>query len=586
MADEEYTRVHITPFNPSLLNVILPASILPNARNISYHEVQTFPEKSYGYVDLPVMDAEKMKKKLNGSILKGTKVKIDKARPQKEMVVEAPTEEVERPKREKKKRKRDEIPGVDIGERNVKRGWTVPAKDVPKTTAKDKKTVNKSKFTTGPECLFKTVLPPNIASKSTGKVAEVKSNDKRKKKRGKEAVVHEFTKTTKYATFLRSSSGSSKSKEVSEFVEGKGWVDEDGNVIEAVAKSRRTKEPIHKSSTQAPVKQTAIPAEAESSSSSSDESERMDLDVQPDIMADNKDADDNPSEEDVDEKDEISTTPTNIMADPEISSDSSPDDGEAISSQPISIVQKADSSRGESSDDQEADQLTADLLFVQLGKQAPSESESSDDSGSEASSSSEEESDVDEPASAVTSRPQSSAGPALTIKIPDSNNSAPIASSVHPLEALYKRSKVDGPELPKPAASSFSFFGRDNDEDADIELETTLQVPLTPFTQKDFEYRGTRSAAPTPDTAHPNKRFIWPENDEDEDDDSQHASSPIRQKEQVTEKESKRGEDESEFQKWFWENRGNVNRAWKKRKRTVAKETRQRESRKRYDRAV
>jgi hypothetical protein len=51
-------------------------------------------------------------------------------------------------------------------------------------------------------------------------------------------------------------------------------------------------------------------------------------------------------------------------------------------------------------------------------------------------------------------------------------------------------------------------------------------------------------------------------------------------------KNDKPDEPESEFQKWFWENRGNVNRAWKKRKRTVAKDKRQRESRKRHGNAV
>ena len=37
-------------------------------------------------------------------------------------------------------------------------------------------------------------------------------------------------------------------------------------------------------------------------------------------------------------------------------------------------------------------------------------------------------------------------------------------------------------------------------------------------TQEDFEWRRVRSAAPTPDTAHPNKTFkLWPR-DEKEDD--------------------------------------------------------------------
>jgi len=651
MADTEYTRLHITPLNPSLLNIILPPSILPIARNISYHNIRTFPEKSYGYVELPVMDADKLKKKLNGSILQGTKVRIDTARPQKEIVVEEATEEPERRKREKRKRKRDELPGVDIGERHVKRGWTTPGKDLPKT--KDKKTVNKSKFTTGPECLFKTVLPPNVASKSSTKVAETKS-DKRKKKRGKEAIVHEFTKTTKYATFLRGSSGSSKTKGVAEFVEDKGWVDEDGNVVEAVTKSRK-KEPILKPT--APSEKSSNSEDGgDRSNSSSDESDHVDID--PRVKEDAKKAeilspiaqvspilketsespaskldlgagrrfllgplgsklpnikhdgdmiqldlmkgvrhlvrpksietpettlDESSSNEDSsDEEDEVSKPPVNAVLDVESSIDSNSDEEENT---PVpQIAAELDLSSKESSEG-ESDQAKGEssLQHTNAVQADSSSSDSSKDSDAEYSSSSEDESVVEEPQSEIISRLQSPAGPGLTIKIPESINSTPITTSVHPLEALYKRTKTDDSSTPKPAASSFSFFGGDNDEDDDIEVETHLQVPLTPFTQKDFEYRGIRSAAPTPDTAHPNKRFIWPSNDEEDgsDEDRQEASSPIRKSGSVQANGEKDGGEESEFQKWFWENRGNVNRAWKKRKRTVAKEKRQRDSRNR-----
>src|SRR5271170_3536799 len=82
--DSKYTRLHITPLNPTLLPSILPPAVLTAARNISYHSLQTFPEKEFGFVDLPSMEARKIKKKLNGSILKGTKVKIEEARSSKQ----------------------------------------------------------------------------------------------------------------------------------------------------------------------------------------------------------------------------------------------------------------------------------------------------------------------------------------------------------------------------------------------------------------------------------------------------------------------------------------------------------------------
>lgn len=518
MADTEYTRLYITPFSPALLNNLLPASILPNARNISYHNIQTFPEKAYGYVDLPTMDAEKIKKKLNGSILKGTKVKIEKARPEKQLVIES--QEPEPAKKEKRKRKRDELPGVDIGERQVKRGWTTPAKEI--TKSKDKKPVNKSKYTTRPECLFKTNLPPNVASKT--KISEVKI-DKKKKKAGKETVVHEFAKTTKYATFLRGSSGANKTKHVAEYVQGKGWVDEEGNLVEeVVTKKRKHKAP------------TPEPPIGPSESSESEDSE-----------------DGSASEQ---EADHINVEPT--------VSDTGP---------------KESTTSEDSSDDSSSE---AEIEDEKLDQSAEGSSDSSDSSSSDSDSeSSEVESGSEEPQSAISNRSHLSIGRALTIKIPESNNPTPINTSVHPLEALYKRQKSDGASTSKEIAPAFSFFGADGDEEENEE-QSGHQVPLTPFTQKDFEYRGLRSAAPTPDTAHPNKRFVWPTEDDDEEEPE--VSSPIRKGEASKANDEKEEEPESEFQKWFWENRGNVSRSWKARRRVVAKEKRQRENRRRQDR--
>lgn len=519
MADPEYTRLHITPFSPALLNTFLPASILPNARNISYHNIQTFPEKGYGYVELPTMEAEKIKKKLNGSILKGTKVKIEKARPEKEAVIEQPKPEP--PKKEKRKRKRDELPGVDIGERQVKRGWTTPTKEISKS--KDKKPVNKSKYTTGPECLFKTNLPPNVASKN--KTSEVKV-DKKKKKAGKETVVHEFAKTTKYATFLRGSSGANKTKHVAEYVQDKGWVDEEGNLVEEVVTKKRK----HKAPAPEPPKEASVSSESEDSE------------------------DESVSDQEAD----------HMKAEPTL---------------PDANTKESTSSEA-SSDDSSSE---AEIEDVQSNQPAEDSSDSSS-SDSESSESSEDESEIGVPQSAASNRSHSSIGRALSIKIPESNNPTPVNTSVHPLEALYKRPKEDGASTFKEAAPSFSFFGADADEEEN-EVEVHHQVPLTPFTQKDFEYRGLRSAAPTPDTAHPNKRFVWPTEDDDDEEEPE-ASSPIRKGEASEAKDGKEGEPESEFQKWFWENRGNVDRSWKARRRAVAKEKRQRENRKRQDRAL
>jgi hypothetical protein len=114
------------------------------------------------------------------------------------------------------------------------------------------------------------------------------------------------------------------------------------------------------------------------------------------------------------------------------------------------------------------------------------------------------------------------------------------------------------------------------------------QYPSTPYTRT----RDIRSAAPTPDTAAIGRKFSFSfaggghnnfshdediqEGYEDEDDQWQNANM-----EPLGVKEVKEGEpeEETEFAKWFWENRGDSNRAWKKRRRDVMKVKRQRENR-------
>src|SRR6478752_3045535 len=80
-------RLHITPFTPALCKVYLAPSLLPLAQNISYHTLETFPDKGFGYVDLPAMEAQKLKKKLNGLTLKGSKVKIEEAKSEKRKAI-------------------------------------------------------------------------------------------------------------------------------------------------------------------------------------------------------------------------------------------------------------------------------------------------------------------------------------------------------------------------------------------------------------------------------------------------------------------------------------------------------------------
>ena len=91
-----------------------------------------------------------------------------------------------------------------------------------------------SSLTGEPECLFKTTLPPNAPTAADAR-------EGKDKKRKRDVVVHELENTTKHASFLRGEPGSKGKKTATEYVEGKGWIDEDGNTVEAEPRKRRTK---------------------------------------------------------------------------------------------------------------------------------------------------------------------------------------------------------------------------------------------------------------------------------------------------------------------------------------------------------
>lgn len=172
---------------------------------------------------------------------------------------------------------------------------------------------------------------------------------------------------------------------------------------------------------------------------------------------------------------------------------------------------------------------------------------------------------------------------------------------MHPLEALYKRTAQPGGEATgaAPEAQGFSFFadgGEDGVEDGDADAGDTsgIQVPLTPFTRQDLELRGIRSAAPTPDTALPNRKFTpWERGDESEEGDGDDPEQGGFEKDEQTLDHGAAApgaehEDKplSDFQKWFWENRGDLNRSWKKRRKLAGKEKRYRENKARMARSI
>ncbi|KAI1373145.1 hypothetical protein F4677DRAFT_430374 [Hypoxylon crocopeplum] len=536
-ADEHYTRLHITPLNESLLGVVVPSSVLPRARNISYHTIETFPEKQYGFVDLPAADADKIKKKLNGAVLRGTKMRIEKAKPESipEPTGEANDSKSKKEKKKSKKRKREVgvTPGVELEDRKIKRGWTISEQEMieekrkkSKKDKKDKKSKDekdgkkkkkgavKSKYTDNPECLFKTKLPD---AGSSSKPTEEATEHKKKRKSDREVVIHEFEKTVKYPSFLKSNTEKTNSEPMT-FEDGVGWVDEKGTVVEPIVNKRShnntSKSNTAKSKSSKPTPVVVEDDDTSSSNPSSDDSEATDQDMDS--------SDDN--------EDEVKTAPKKLMV-----------ETQTLGS-PASLV-RPDSARPKSS-------------------------------------------------GSVTS---------LTIKIPPVT---PASAKVHPLEALYKRPKGDtaAPGGNAQEAEPFSFFG---DNDDDIEEDNVVprrsHPPMTPFTKQDFDFRNVRSAAPTPDTAHPSRTFnLWPRQgssdriDEDEEDEDDHGGQGDHDEDtamaDVSNKDSVADGDNqtpvSDFQKQFWESRGDLNRSWRKRRKAASKEKRYRENRARAERAI
>jgi hypothetical protein len=502
--DTELLRLHITPLNPSLLSTYLSAQQQKLTSNVSFHSILTFPERAYGFVTLPKMEADKIKKKFHGSILKGNKIRVEEAKPEKrkaddEVIVE---EQIGK-KRKTKRSKREEgvFEGIELPDgRKVKRGWTDPEpystkKSKDKKDKKDKKAKSdrkpeKSKYTKEPELLFKTTVPPNLAADEDSKASKKKEKRKASKK-DREVVVHEFENTKKQSSFLRSTRTGSKAKIAAEFVDGKGWVDEDGNLVEEV-NTRITRQ--SKSA-----KDKAPEVEKKSKDKKRKKDKAVSISEEPEK-----------TERKHKQKQKSTETPEDMPSPPE-------------------TIEQTEKSPKEVS---------------------PSQVEGSED----------------------------------------------IPKTPHPLETIYKRTQ----NRPTFIDTSFSFFDDGDDAGADGSLEVGQSVSgdereKTPFS------RNMRSGAPTPDTAAAFRRFSFSRgvvdqgedaiDEDDEDEESDHLSQ-VSEGDEGDDKEAGQlygeGEaadedgkvkEESVFAKWFWENRGENNRTWKRMRKEAMKEKRKRENR-------
>lgn len=219
-------------------------------------------------------------------------------------------------------------------------------------------------------------------------------------------------------------------------------------------------------------------------------------------------------------------------------------------------------SSDESSDSDSDDDSSGDSSDDSAMEEAPTDQEPPKTTPSKATPPTSEDSDSD----------SNSESESQSVNKQEEKTEEPVSQEVHPLEALFKRPAPNAEQQPaEDTNAGFSFFGN-----GDIESEDEAQsvAPQTPFTKRDLQDRGLRSAAPTPDTTMINRRINW--NEEDGMDDDASIDTPVSKSRNSTVD----AKDDTEFTKWFWENRGDNNRAWKKRRRDAAKEQRQRENRK------
>jgi hypothetical protein len=367
-----------------------------------------------------------------------------------------------------------------------------------------------------------------------------------------EVIVHEFAKTYTHPSFLKSSVGGKPI--TAKFEEGKGWVDEDGNVLEETSSKKGRTADYHPGKKDGAKERPAVKEKSQTLAVKERKKPSS-----PDATFSSEEEDEEPDWTSSSGSSEIESSASDNDSDIE-SDDSSSSDASSISDKEEEVTKTT--------------QATTKSKTTRNDEEEEEDEEDEDDSTSESDSDQEDSSEVNS-----------------EIKPSELVETTTEVKEVHPLEALFKRTQAEKnvSESPKP---TFSFFAENDDdiEDEEKEAASVPLEPLTPFSKQDRQIRNLRSGAPTPDTAVFNRRKLLRsegdgDDDEDEDmdtdDNYDHAQSLAQEtpSKPRTETTSQRQPEESDFVKWFWENRGDNNRAWKRRRHEAAKEKRQRENR-------
>ncbi|PHH66538.1 hypothetical protein CDD81_7013 [Ophiocordyceps australis] len=548
----DFVRLHITPLDAELLSTYLSPTLLQLARNISFHVPETWPEKRFGFVELPQPEATKLRKKLHGSIFKGARVRIEVARSQTwqkrlnrsessaSCDYHANSNQPQPVKRQKKEA--GVLEGVRLEGRKVVRGWTEPldtkirskrSKDAARERVRGdkKRSLPASKYTDNEECLLRLKLPP--CSSSTMSDSSVRSGYKKHTR--STITIHEFEHTTRYPSFLKVDPPLNYGQPAAEYIQGKGWVAPDGSVIEEARAYTKKK-------------------------------------IEPQVTVESSAA----------------------------SSDAGLDNGTASSSKSVSAPQDQDfDHKINTANDASRAACACTYESKETGSTA-----CHDEAHCRAASSHVK---LDDP-----QRPQSSSLPSTNLSIAIPSLSSPSTTKpVHALEALYKRNKIDSAGQ-KNQIEPFHFFDSSNGGDDEMEyLGASYATPLTP--RADRDRRSIRSSAPTPDTAKPSERRIfWSKtgfegeeedkeeehdqgddegDDEDEDDEECNGEAPYtdmgcgHEYEAPTQLQIEDAAS-ADFPSWFWQNRSHLNRSWMKRRKMAAKEERYKNNKTRAARAV
>ncbi|CUS13337.1 unnamed protein product [Tuber aestivum] len=230
-------RLHITPLTPETICSLLPPKVLSDKAviaSMSFHKVPSFPEKSYGYFACDRDVADGIKKKLNGSLFRGVKVRVEDARPDAFVpggVPDGGVEEKEKRKRAKKdddgdgnkkakksKKEKGVVDGIELRGRKVQRGWSRPPTIATPVKGDGRR-----------DCLFRSSAATSAFTLSGSTTA---STGKSKKKKT-DGTIKEFTHNTKFPQFLKGASlGKGVLATTATFDESLGWLDSSGTVIE------------------------------------------------------------------------------------------------------------------------------------------------------------------------------------------------------------------------------------------------------------------------------------------------------------------------------------------------------------------